>query len=519
MARIIGVLLVFLALITDLQAQHNTVLMNTFFRDRFYAHTANDEVITSGLYPVYESQYDLNKKLADSTKQYYELTEILFKKHLIEVKGKDYFLTISPVADLRMGRDRRDTLGRKLYQNTRGILIEGDLLKNFSFSTSFYENQARFADYESNYYTSLGELYPNQATGKYNPQNAMIPGAARTKPFDGDGFDYAYAQGNMVYRMNERIYISAGNTPHFVGDGYRSVLYSDNSAGTPFLRGDFKFLKNLEFTYLRSRLLNLMRKPVSTTVEANYEQKGMAMHYLTYKIPAANMAISLFESTIWYKGDSLTGARTNPMFFQPLPFLSEMLIDQNKISSVTGLNMSVLLKRSHRLYGQFALTDLDLDRYALQLGYRGTNLFKLKDLMVQLEYNQISSGMYRSENRRLNYVNFNLPMAHPKGNSFSEFLIRGNYEIKRFYADLSMIFYTLKDYSSIDLLPVYREVDLQSGSLTIQQAEIGYRMNRKMNLSVFGSLTNRTENWGDKKQNTVIMLGFRTGINNHYNDF
>ena len=519
MARLGFAFLLLCSLIFDLRAQHNTVLMNTFYRDRFYVHTAKDNFVPSGLFPVYESQYDLNKKLSDSTKQYYEFTEILFKKHLIEVKGKDYYLTISPVADLRMGKDRLDTLERRLYQNTRGILIEGDLLKNFSFSTAFYENQARFSDYESNYYTSLGELYPNQTTGKYNPQNAVIPGAARTKPFDGDGFDYAYAQGDFIYRMNDRVYVSAGNTPHFVGDGYRSVLYSDNSAGTPFLRGDFKILKNLEFTYLRSRLLNLMRKPVSTTVEANYEQKGMAMHYLTYKIPAANMAISFFESTIWYKGDSLNGTRTNPMFFQPLPFLSETLIDQDNISSVTGLNLSILVKRSHRLYGQFALTDLDFDRYAFQVGYRGTNWFDLKDLMVQVEYNQVSAGMYRTENRRLNFVNFNLPMAHPKGNSFSELLIRGNYEIKRFYADLSLIFYTLKDYSSIDLLPVYREVDLQNGVLSIQQAEIGYRMNRKMNLSVFGSITNRKESWSDNKQNTVLMLGFRTGINNHYNDF
>jgi hypothetical protein len=166
-----------------LLGQQNTLLLNSFFKDRYLLHSSSDGFIGTSFYPTFESNYDLNRKIADSSKQYYDLTEILFKKHLFEAKGEDYYITISPIADLRRGRDRADTNARTLFQNTRGFFVEGDLLKNFSFSTSFFENQARFTRFETEYYTSIGELYPNQTNGVYTTQNAMVPGAARTKPF------------------------------------------------------------------------------------------------------------------------------------------------------------------------------------------------------------------------------------------------------------------------------------------------------------------------------------------------
>lgn len=506
------------ALAESLLAQHNTVLLNSFFKDRYFLHSTKDQVIGNSFFPIYESTYDVNHKIADSSKQYYELTEILFKKHLFEARGEDFYITISPIADLRRGRDRADTNVRTLFQNTRGVFVEGDLLKNFSFSTIFFENQARFTQYESVYYSAVGELYPNQTTGKYGTQNAVIPGAARTKPFKGDAFDYAYAQGNIEYRVHPSLILNAGNTPMFVGDGYRSILLSDNSTGTPFFRADLKILNNLRFTYLRSRLLNLMRKPVSTTVEAYYEPKSLGVNYLSWQ-PYQKLTVSLFESTVWSKGDSITARRMNPLLLNPLPLLSGLLVPSDEISSVTGLNLSWILNSQHRVYGQWALTGFDVKKQAWQVGYRGFSFFGLPDLMLQLEYNDVSSGMYTAANRRLNYVNYNLPLAHPRGNGFREILLRTNYEWKRTYIDLAVFIFMLKDHSQLDLLPVEKPVDRQTGTLFNQQVEIGYRFNRKMNLSVFAHYLYRNEHFGDQHMTSAFSVGFRTAINNHYNDF
>lgn len=499
-------------------SQQNLSLLNQFYKDRYFLHAGKSDQSIVSVFPFVESEFDLNKKLADSSKQYYELTQILFKKHLLEFKGDDYYLTISPVADLSIGKDLADTNSRRLFQNTRGIFVEGDLLKNFSFSTAIYENQARFSSYESDYYQSIGELYPNQSTGKYNTQNAVIPGSARTKPFKIDGFDYAYTQGNIIYKPHRAIQLIAGNTPHFIGIGYRSLLLSDNGVGSPFLRADVSFSKRWKFMYLRQRLMNLMRRPVSTTVESYYESKGMSVNYLTFQA-TQKITVSLFESAIWSRGDSLTSFASNPLIYNPIPFVAPLAIGKEKLTSILGLNLSAQLGDNHYLYGQFALTNLNIEASAFQLGYRGYSFFGLKDFMLQLEYNHVSKDMYSSSVKRLNYSHYNLPIAHPAGNNFSEIVFRTNYEWQRIYVDLKTICYLLDNHSSISLLPVEKITAKQTGTVLHNQLEIGYRFNRKMNLTLFGSWLLRSEMLEIFHKTSVFSFGLRTAINNHYNDF
>ena len=503
-------------------SQQNTLLLHSYFKDRLFDNSRSNSYKGSSFLPAYESEYDLNYIIRDSSKQYYELTEILFKKHLIEVKGSNYSLTISPVADLAMGKDREDTNIRKLFQNTRGVFIEGDLLKNFSFSTSIFENQGRFSNYESSYYSSVGELYPNQSAGKYTTQNAVIPGSARTKPFNIDGFDYAYATGNIIYRPHRSITLSAGNTSHFIGDGYRSLLLSDNSVPAPFIRGTFRLSDKLQFNYLRMRLFNLMRRPVSTTVESYYESKAYSVNYLTFK-PNQKFSVSLFEGVIWSRGDSIVSRPAHPMFYNPVPLISGLILPDSVVNSVIGVDLSVPFHKGQRVYGQFAIGNLDPEKIAFQLGYRGYNIFGTRDLMVQLEYNNVSSEMYQSNNQRLNYSHYNLPMAHVKGNSFQEFVFRCNYEWKRLYADLKTIYYVVSDHSPLALLPVLKtlpEETSKDGTILHNTVEVGYRFNRKMNLTIFGNWQLRNYDLEpDQLKNSLVFIGLRTGINNHYNDF
>lgn len=499
-------------------SQQNSLLIHTFFKDRLFENSDSSFYLSSSFLPVFESEYNLNEHIRDSSIQYYNLTETLFKKHLFEAKGSNFYITISPVIDFSIGKDLNDTNERRLFQNTRGFFIEGDLLNNFSFSTTFFENQGRFANYESAYYSSIGELYPNQSNGIYTTQNAVIPGGGRTKAFKGDGFDYAYAVGNIVYSPNRSIILSAGNTSQFIGDGYRSILLSDNSIPAPFLRATFKISNKWEFNYLRTKLINLIRKPVSSSVEAYYETKALSVNYLTFK-PTNKFAISLFEGVIWSKGDSITSKKVNPLFYNPVPIITEVSISEKEIYSVIGLNLGYAPFRGHRFYGQLAIGDLNSKQIAYQIGYRGYNYFNLKNFMLQLEYNNVSKDMYSASNSRLNFSHYNLPLAHIKGNSFQEFILRSNFEWKRIYVDFKSVFYLVKDYSPLDLLPVEKNVVLVTGNISIQKLEFGYRFNKKMNLTLFTSLQYRTESLNTNNTSNQIFFGLRTGINNHYNDF
>jgi hypothetical protein len=501
-------------------AQQNLVSTHSFFRDQLFAGRKDSAGGKSNLYngnsflPINENRYNLPRYLKDTSIQYYDFSEIIYKKHLIELKGKDCFLSVSPLLDLTIGRDLKDSTKVNLFQNTRGILIEGDLFKNFSFSTSLYENQSRISSYEKSFVTNHGEFYTYWYG--YGQQNAVIPGGTRTKPFKTSGFDYAYAIGNIIYSPHRKIDLIAGNNQQFIGSGYRSMLLSDNSSYSPYFRIDYFISKRFSFNYLRSRNMNLVRKKTYSTVEGYYQPKGLAVNYFSFKA-SEKINISLFEGSVWSMGDSLHTKPVNPIFYNPIPFVSSFLQDSLNYS-IQGMNVNWILKNNLRVYGQFALGKLDFNQTAVQIGMRFFNLFKLKNSQLQTEYNFASKNMYQSPFSRLNYSNYNLPLAHTKGNAFHEFVLRFNIEINRCYLDLKSITYYLKDFNPNNLLPVIKISDLKTGMILHNQLELGYRMNKKINLNFFANAVFRKDLIYNQI-NFVVSAGIRTALISHYNDY
>jgi hypothetical protein len=498
-------------------SQQNLVPIHSFYKDHLFANKGIESYNEGSFFPVNESKYNLIPIINDSSKQFYKFTNVLFKKYLVELRGKDFYFKLSPAIDFSIGIDLSDTVSRTLFQNSKGIHVEGSLFENFSFSTSLYENQGRYANYETAYYTSLGELYPSDST--YGRQNAVIPGGGRTKPFKGDGFDYAYAIGYLVYAPFKFLSVTAGNNSQFIGDGHRSLLLSDNSYSAPYFRIDWDIHPKFSFSYMRSRHMNLMRRPATGSVESYYEAKGYSLNYFTYK-PTRKIAISLFESGEWNRGDSLTSKHSHPLYYNPVPFLSGLALkDKNEVVSLLGLNIGYQVGKLHRLYAQVALNDYDTKKLGFQIGYRGYNYFGLKDFMLQAEYNYTSSNLYQSNNPRLNASHFNMPLAHVKGNGFQEIILRSNYEIKRVYAEVTAVYYLLANYSSTSLLPTYDAQTLASNNVFYASVEVGYRFNRKMNFSVFGNYTFRTIDYPSMLTTNQLNIGVRTGFINHYKDF
>lgn len=470
----------------------------------------------NSFFPATENEYDLHYKIADTSKQYYTVTEHLFKKHFLEFKGKNYYLTISPVFDFQFGRDFSDTVKRNLFQNTRGFFIEGDLFKNFSFSTSFYENQSRNPNYQSNYFNVIGEQYVNFGDSSYYTQNAVIPGLGRTKPFKVDGYDYAFAMGDIIYQPFKVLTISAGNTRKFIGDGYRSLLLSDNSFSAPNFQINYKFLPKWELVYMRSKLLNLLRRPYTNSVESYYDPKIMAVNYLSYKA-TKSLTISLFEGSIYSKGDSIHSKNVSPWMYNPIPIIGGFVNKVSEVNSILGLNIGYTLKNILRIYSQLALNSRNSE-WGAQLGVRIMEPFKTKNLFLQLEANYATAGLYNSINPRINYSHFNLPLAHTKGDGFSEIIVRINYEIKRIYVDWNTIFYTLNNYNERSLLALYNTGNKYNGTIFSSTIEAGYRFNKKMNFSVFVNYLFRNQSFGGATTN-MASIGLKTGLINSYKDF
>ena len=434
------------------------------------------------------------------------------------MKGDGYYLTISPAFNFSAGIDLEDTLNTRLTRNTRGFLVEGDLLNKVSFSTSFYENQVTFARYARGYFDEVGELY-HSANG-YSTQNAVIPGEGRTKLFKDFGYDYGYAVGNLIYRPWDKLTVAIGNNTHFIGSGHRSLLLSDNSYFAPHFRVDWEIHPKFHARFVRAKFLNLLRRTAKTSAEFYYEAKGYSVNYFTW-MPSEKLNISLFEGVLWNRGDSVTYRPANPLFYNPVPCIASVL-GENEVNSMIGINASYQLSETNRIYGQVAIPNWSFERTGFQVGYRGYNFFGLTDFMIQAEFNYIPEEMYAAQNPRLNYVHYNLPIGHIRGDGVQEIILRSNYEYKRAYVDVLVSYMMLSNFNPRGLLPTNGLIDPgteSSFNTTNIQLELGYRFNRKMNLSVFGRGVIRRSTAEDPINGTIFQAGMRTALFNQYDDF
>jgi len=495
-------------------SQNNLISTHSYYRDQLMQSGRSNPYVGSGFLPIIESDYNLNQRIQDSTVFYSDFTIGLNRKHMVELEGKDYFLTISPIGQISMGKDVMDTSKSFLYQNSRGILVEGDLFKNFSFATSFFENQSRFSEFESQFISEHGEIYTYW--NGYKQQNGVVPGAARTKSFKIFAFDYAYAIGSLIYKPIKRLSIVAGNNQQFIGSGYRSLLLSDNSCGSPYIRLDFKLNSKWNFTILRARHMNLVRKKTYNTVEGYYQPKGFSANYISYQL-SKESSISFFEGSTWSMGDSLSTKSLNPLFFIPIPGMSALV--SKSTYSVYGLNFSQIIRSKFRIYSQIALGSGGRNQYSVQVGTRAYNLEKLNNSMLQVEFNMASKNMYSDAYARLNYGNYNMPLAHIKGSGFKELLVRFNTEIQHCYLDFKSSTYFLNGYNSQVLLPVRISTIENNGVVFNNQLELGIRFNSKLNVNTFCSVILRNEILNDTKSNLIFQAGIRTGIMSQYNDY
>ena len=533
------ILLIFVLVSGMVYSQQKLIPLQSFYKEKFLQFSENKSIST--FYPQNESELNVHFINRDSSKQYFDFSERLFKHHLLELKTDVGQINVDPLINFSRGRYNFDSTGFPLFRNTRGVFVEGQVYDKISFQFTFAENQARFQNYEREYMAGRGELYfaakafipkeeefylKDQIFG-YSVQNAVVPGGSRTKPFKEYGLDYAYSTGMIRYAIHPKLAIEAGNNQHFIGSGYRSLLLSDNGFYAPNVRINWKIHPKLEYQVLYQKNVNLYRKPLTKAVESNYETKFFALNYLTFK-PTQSFSISLFSAGNQLLGDSIEYHPFIKDLLIPLPFFQNdfTLGRSNVLNGISGLNLDLALKRV-RLYGQVAIDQVNkVFLVANQLGFYWFDAFKIKNAMIQLEWNQVPKNFYSAKNPKLAYSQFNLPAAHPKGNNFNELFLKLFYEKNRFYLQAKTSIYltqggtTLQQFEATSIFNGLTFGNLEYGNTITGDYELGWRFNRLYNGNFFVKYQGRSSVY-DKFQQTTncIWFGLKTSLTNEYFDF
>lgn len=466
------------------------------------------------------------------------------KENLIIVNDTTdkFYLTIDPLLNFEFGMDMADSSHEKLYKNTRGFIVRGDIGKKFSFESSFYENQATYAKYIDNYIAATDDLFPQTANYNY----AVIPGQGRSKVFKKNGYDYAMASGYVSYSPNKIFNIQAGHGKHFVGDGYRSLLLSDNSFNYPYARITTTY-KNIQYTNLYTSFMNLTNGGVKTPphVERLFQKKTGSFQMLSVNL-WKRLQLGLFQGMIFEAADSTNKEHVNFNTFDPVIGVNAAVYGlHNKNNVLLGATLKLRITNSISIYGQYMLDDVPSkeelgqvgNKSGYQAGLKYFDLFTIKNLHLQLEYNSVRPYAYSSANTYQSYTHYNQALAHPLGANFNELVGFINYRVNDFFIELkgnyavkgndsSFYNYGGNIFKSSSAFPLSQDLDnVTTGqglktTVIYEDIHIGYLVNPATNFNIVIGVSNRSEQTEKTTTNTqFVYFGIRTSLANFYYDF
>lgn len=495
--------------------------------------------ITSNFKPYIESRslsierlYELNSEGKSAAKERSLFRRKLFDENLIIIKDTTdkFYLTIDPLFNLEFGKDLKDSLNEKLYKNTRGVLIRGNVGNKFSFESSFYENQATFVNYIDN----------------FNDTFLVVPGQGRWKKFKTNGYDFAMASGYISYSPNRHFNFQLGHGKHFAGDGYRSLLLSDNAFNYPYLRITSTFGR-FQYTNLYTSFMNLTDGGVITPAytERLFQKKAGSFQFLSYNV-SKRIQMGIFQGMIWEASDTLNKQKFDFYYVNPLLFVSPLKYGlKNTNNILLGATLKLKITNGISLYSQFVLDDFARDRIkgslsnkqGYQVGCKLFDVFNLRNLNVQMEYNQVRPYTYAHTLVEQNYSNYNQSLAHPLGANFKEVIAFLNYRLSGFFAELK---FSYAQIGADSLGRNYGNTIFQSDNtafygpnstvnemgqgvktnLIYKDFKIGYLVNPSTNFNIILGVSDRVKSDGTQNQNTrFVYFGIRTSLTNQYFDF
>ena len=337
------------------------------------------------------------------------------------VKRK-FHITAMPFLRLELGYD--NDAGRTITYNKRGIALAADIGQKVSIFTSFSENQAKFAGY----------LTPDIRAFR------VVPGEGKARNFGTNSFDFSNIWAYINYTPNDYFSIEVGNGKHFIGDGYRSLLLSDNAFVYPYAKATVSVWK-IKYQMIYAELQNDIRE--TNDFALGVTRKIANFNYLSVA-PTNWMQIGLYEGILWRRTGPEGNNEFNWNYINPVIGIRGL---QKKldVNTVYGLNYQFTLPHYMSIYGQWMIDKFPTDgfdhinnRMGVQLGYKYFDVGGVENLNLQLEYNRVRPYTYATSDSVLYYTHYEQPLAHPLGANFNEVIFKLSYRYQRFYTNLSL---------------------------------------------------------------------------------
>lgn len=447
-------------------------------------------------------------------------------EHLLNFKAEDYTVYADFLPDFQIGRDFNGKT--TTWKNTRGFQIGGTIGDKFSFYTNGFENQGVFANYVTNF-INANQVVPSEMTGKLGD---------KTK-------DWSYVTALLSYTPNKHLNFALGYDKNFIGDGYRSMLLSDVAANYSFLRVRAS-LGNVQYQTIFGYMLDPGAEKLTADRRLGDRGKWAAIHYIDWN--ATNrFSIGFFQAVTW--ADAQPEGKRGFDFNYVHPFIFLRPVESANTASPDkmrlGINTKYEILDKTTVYGQFMIDEFIAkeffgnkgywaNKWSVQLGLRGADLFKVENLNYLAEFNTARPYTYSHSDRVSNYGAMNQPLAHPFGANFKEVLGLLNYSFKRFDFQGQMIYaqygldsdgvnYGKNIFKTYDTRVADYGNKIGQGiktNLYFAEGRASYLLNPKYNLRLeIGGILRKESNSLNTSNTALVTFGLRSSFRNLYQDF
>lgn len=332
--------------------------------------------------------------------------------NLYEVHVKDFDLIINPVIQFVLSKEKDND--QSLFLNTRGLNLRGKIANKIGFAAYLTDNQERDPAYVQ----------------QWIKDRTAVPGQGFFKDFkDPGGVDYFDARGYFTFNVTKYIDVVFGYDKNNIGNGYRSMFFSDFGSSNLFLKLNTRIWK-INYQNLFMELANAD----PSTGDRLVGKKYAAMHHLDVNITKW-LNIGLFEGIVFGRLNHFEFSYLNPIIF----YRSIEQQNGSYDNSVAGLDAKANIAKRFQVYGQFMLDEFNLsqvkandgwwaNKWGLQLGAKYIDALGIKNLDLQAEMNSVRPFTYSHGDSVANFTHYNQPMAHPLMANFREYIGIARYQ-------------------------------------------------------------------------------------------
>ncbi len=409
-----------------------------------------------------------------------------------------------------------------------------------------------------NFKALAGKATFDSHTDSVISKTQVIPGMGYAYRANTDSLNpiyaYQYYSGYLSYSPNKIFNVQIGQDKQFWGDGYRSLFLSDVSAPYPYM----KITTNIwHLTYVN--LYTIMKDVTNPSgFKSDWLNKYATFHYLGWNA-TKRINIGLFESVVWQGADSSRYRGYDVNYLNPVMFFrpTEYSLGSSD-NALIGLSFKVKLFKKQQIYGQLMLDEFVLkevmadikhtykndstsksgwwaNKQAFQIGWKSFDLFDIRNLNFQTEYNYVRPYTYSHGSVQQNYGHMDQPLAHPLGANFWEIANFINYRFaKRIFAEMKYVFAVYgadsagTDYGN-NIFISYTNRPADFGNFTTQgfqtklttaSIRLAYLLAPDIGLKVELGFADRiVQTKYNTTQTPYLFIGLKTDLSNFYNDY